>query len=302
MARKRPGVIRSSRGPTTRGRTKDASYIEKLLAPLFGGSPTGGPVPTGYTPLGRNAACSGSDPAEIPKTPEELGELLSYSYDMTVRQAGELNIPVVGSVSGGFERRVVVYEWTRYKTLFGDGEVQCRYGYVLRFCLTVSKWDVQLKATLPFLSAQAELGNLQASWMMQVRGLTGKKIDAVVLPPQELKVETFIIARQSLDAAIKAIEDPTTKFVPGILLCRIDPAAPEAKLRAAAVGAYAIDCVRRGRSRVDAQGRLGSPDPPDNDRVTEVYADFGIQDPKTIPGAGSRESADRILRGLRVDT
>jgi hypothetical protein len=275
--------------------------LRDILAPLYGAAPTGGPVPLGYRPEGRANTCPGADPAQIPKTRSELGELLSFTWDLTVRRALELNIPVAGSVSGGYDRRVVVWEWTQYKTLLGNGDAECRYGYVIRFCVTVSKWDVQAKVSLPFLSAQAELGNIQASWMMQVRGVTGPKLNSYILPPQELKVETFVIARQSMEAVIKAVDDPTTQFIPGILVARIDPALPESVYWSAAVQAFGVDCVRRARSRVDAQARLGSGDPADTDLLTEVYGYFGVTDPKQIPGSGPREAAERILRGIRVD-
>lgn len=275
--------------------------IDRILDSALGGKPTSHQIPHGLEPLGKDADCPGSDPNEIPQTPDKLGELISLTYDITVRRAGELDIPVVGMVSGGFNRRVVVYEWTRYKTLCGTGGIECRFGYVIRFCLTVSKWDAHAKTSLPFLSAQAELGNIQASWLMQVRGLVGPRIDEVVLPPQELKVETFIIARQSLIAVIKAINDPTTKFVPGILLARINPVSQESKYWAAVVQAFAMDSVRRRRTRADAQTRLGAISSSDNDLITEVYAFFGIEDPDEKPGSGAREHAASILRGLHVD-
>jgi hypothetical protein len=204
-------------------------------------------------------------------------------------------------VSGGFDRRVVVYEWTRYKELLGANGAKCQYGYVIRFCLTVSKWDIQTKISLPFLSAQAELGNLQASWLMQVRGLVGPKIDKVVLPPQELKVETFVIARQSLEAVIAAIDDTTTKFIPGILLARIDVDGTDVTYWRCAVQAYGIDSLRRGRTRSDTLSRLGSTNQADRDLISEVYAYFGVADPNATPGAGAREQAEALLRGIRVD-
>lgn len=275
--------------------------IAALLRPVLAGSPATQEPPVGLEPLGAPGECPGCDPAEIPQTIDELGELVSYTYDLTVRRAGELSIPVVGSLAGGFDRRVVVYEWTRYKEISGAGGIRCLYGYVIRFCLTVSKWDAQVKVSLPFLSAQAELGNLQATWLMQVRGLVGPKIDAVVLPPQELKVETFVIARQSLEQVIAAVADPTTQFRSGILVARISPLSPEAGYWRAAVQAFAIDSVRRGRARSDAQSRLGSSDSADWDTITEAYTYLGVADPNANPGSPAREQAERLLRGVRVD-
>jgi hypothetical protein len=275
--------------------------VTALLAPVIGGELSARAVPFEYQPLGRNATCTGHKPGEIPQTPLELGELIVHAYDLTVRRALEVNIPVAGSVSGGYDRRVVVWEWMRYKVLVGDGEVECHFGYVIRFCVTVNKWEVQAKLSLPFLSAQAQLGNIEASWMMQIRGLVGPVMDSVVLPPRELNVETFVVARQSLEAVIKAINDPTTRFIPAVLIARLNPATPETQYWRAAVQTFGVESVRHGRTRAQALGRLGSTDPVDYDLLVEVYGFFGIGNPTEPPGPGARELAERILRGMRVD-
>lgn len=272
-----------------------------VLMNVLSDRPNTSTVPEGFTPLGLDLEVKGIDPKDIPQTPAELGELISYTYDLTVRRAGELNIPVVGSISGGFDRRVIVFEWTRYKTLSDEKNIQYRYGYVIRFCLTISKWDVKGKLSLPFLSAQAELGNIEASWLMQVRGLNGPKIDSVVLPPQDLKVETFVIAKQSLEAVIQAINDPSTKFVPGMLLSKIDPTTDEAQYRLSAIRAFAVYSVSRGRTGSAAQSRLPSTDPAISDTITEVYNYFGITDPTVSPSNQMRENATRMLNGIKAD-
>lgn len=273
--------------------------LESYLRPILSGLTTSPSPSVGFEPLGAEADCPGCRPEDIPQTTDQLGELISYTYDLTVRRAAEFNIPVVGSVSGGFDRRVVVLEWTRYKEVAGAKGITCRYGYVIRFCLTISKWSAQTKVSLPYLSAQAELGNLEASWLMQVRGLVGPKIDAVVLPPQELKVETFVIARQSLIAVIGATSDATTRFIPGIMLARIDPTNPEVAYWRAAVQTFSIDGVRRGWNRSRALSRLGSSSPGDADLIGEVYSQLGVKDDET-PGKGAQEQATNLLRGIRV--
>jgi len=270
----------------------DEAFAENILL---------SPAPVGFAPLGEAFEAPGVDPEQIPQTRDELSELLSFTYDLTVTRAGELNIPIVGSVSGGFNRRVIVYEWTRYKELTGSGSIKYRFGYVIRFCLTVSKWEVQGKLSLPFLTAQAELGNIEASWLMQVRGLIGPKIDSVVLPPQDLKVETFVIAKQSLNAAISAISDPKTKYVPGIVLASIDPNAPGVVYWLSAVKAYAVDSARRGRTGAQTMARLGTTDPAANDAITEVYNYLGITNPNQTPDNSARENAAMILRGIKAD-
>jgi hypothetical protein len=71
-------------------------------------------VPTGFVPIGKELLAPGIDPSQIPQTLNDLDVLISFTYDLTVSKAMELNIPVVGSGSGGFERRVLL-EWTRIR-------------------------------------------------------------------------------------------------------------------------------------------------------------------------------------------
>lgn len=260
-----------------------------------------GTVPIGFIPLGGDVQVKGIDPKDIPQKLSDLDELISFTYDLTVSRALELNIPVIGSGSGGFDRRVVVLEWTRYKALFDEKHVEHRYGFVIRFCLTVNKWDAKARISLPFLTAQAELGSIEASWMMQVRGLAGPKIDEVILPPQELRVETFVIAKQSLEKAINAVNDATTQFKPGIVLAKIDPTSPEVAYWLSAVKAYGLSSVRRGRTGAAAQARLGSSDPAANDAITEVYNSLGVKDPTQSPSSEARDRASQILRGISAD-
>lgn len=267
---------------------------------IMGGDPPAA-VPAGFTPFGKDVVVAGIDPKDIPQTLNDLEELISFTYDLTVSRALELNIPVIGSGSGGFDRRVVVLEWTRYKALFDEKQIEYRYGFVIRFCLTVNKWDAKAKISLPFLTAQAELGSIEASWLMQVRGLAGPKIDEVILPPQELKVDTFVIAKQSLEKAIKAVNDATTQFKPGIVLTKIDPTSPETAYWLSAVKAFGLSSVRRGRTGAAAQARLGSSDPAANDAITEVYNAIGLNDPTQSPSSEMRDRANHILRGISAD-
>lgn len=253
----------------------------------------------GLQPIASEIETDGVDPKEIPQSRETLGELESYSYDLTVRQAGDLNIPIIGSVSGGASRRVVVYDWSRFKELKGDNNVIFRFGYAIRFCLTVSGFDAKGKLSLSFLSAQAEIGIVQASWLMQVRGLTGSKIDSVVLPPQDLDVGTFVIAKQSLAAAIAAAEDSTTKFVPGTVVAKRDPESADVKYRNASVATFALSAVQRGRKMGDCLDRLAISDPKAIDVVTEVYSFLGVDN--DVPSTEARQHAREILKGIRTE-
>lgn len=238
---------------------------------------------------------------DIPQTPAELGELTSSAYDLSVTRAGELNIPVVGSIGGGTSRRVVILEWTRFKRLPQPDGSELRYGFAIRFCLTVNKWNADLKISLPFLSAQAELGNIQAAWTMEVRGLVGAKIDATVLPPQPLSVETFVTARQSMEGIVGAISDPTTRFVPGILLSKTNPLGRDAQLRKSAVEAYALYCISRGRASARAESDLPMKSPDEGDLIRSVYDLLEVPNGAEAPSQAARDAARLILSGIKAD-
>lgn len=243
---------------------------------------------------------SSAPPGGIPQTLQELDGLVSTIYDLTATRAAELKIPIAGSVGGGMSRRVVISEYAQTKLITGDGGLELRYGYAIRFCLTVNKWDVDAKLSLPFLSAQAQLGQIEAGWTMQVVGLNGPKIRAAVLPPKPLSVETFVIAQQSLERIIEAVNDPTTQFVPGVVVSTYDPNASPIVLRSAVVQAFALYRLYKGKSINQAVADLGSTSAPDRDAIVDVYARLGMSGPNDIPPASARSAAQQPLGGLKV--
>jgi hypothetical protein len=224
------------------------------------------------------------------------------SYDLNITSAISLGIPVIGSGGGTFNRRVVVLEQSAFREALKDGAI-VHYGYAVRFCVTVSKWDVNLKPSLPFLAASAELGSISAHWTLQVLGLSGPKINEALLPPTELNVEKFVLAKQSLEKIIVAIQDPRTEFHAEVV-GKIDPAEQRVNAqRAAAVETYALSCIERGRSLYEAVRRSGS-NGADLGRVEiirDTYRGRGIEDENVSPSDDARRSAREILGGIRAD-
>ena len=84
---------------------------------------------------------------EIPQTIDELPIQISRVYDLSVTAAGQLNIPVVGSVTGGASRRVIVLERAAYKEIVKDN-ITYQYGYAIRLAITVNKLTADVKMTL----------------------------------------------------------------------------------------------------------------------------------------------------------
>lgn len=238
--------------------------------------------------------------SQIPQTIGELDGLVSTIYDLTATRAIELKIPVAGSVGGGMSRRVVISEYSQSKLLTDSNGVELRYGYAVRFCLTVNKWDVDAKLSLPFLSAQAQLGQIEAGWTMQVMGLNGPKIREAILPPKPLSVETFVIAQQSLEKIIAAINDPTTQFIAGVVIATNDPRAPNVRFRRGVIQAFALYRLFKGDSINEAIAELGSGSGGDHDVIVDAYGALGITAANETPGANVRSNAQTLLGGLKV--
>jgi hypothetical protein len=240
------------------------------------------------------------DPSDIPTRLDQLDNNDTSAYDLSITAALDANIPVLG-VSGDLNRRVIVLERAVYKIVM-DGETTLHYGYAIRFCLTVNKFDAKLKLTLPILTASAELGIVEAKWVLQIRGLAGPKITAAILPPTELNVETFVLIKQSLTAAIDAVNDATTVFK-AEPIAKIVPIPDEEKdLRGSAVKSFALTAIQAGRSLQAARDRLGSDEAFDNDTLASVYNQIlGILDPQLEPNGDQKKKARGFLGQIRAD-
>jgi hypothetical protein len=234
-------------------------------------------------------------------TLDELEESITRSYDLSITSAGTLNIPVIGSAEGGFSRRVVVLERAAFKRI-KEGDLENQYGYAIRLCLTVNNWKAGARVSLPFLAAYAELGQISAQWMLQIMGLAGPKVDSAILPPTELNVEKFVIAKQSLEKIIESVRDPATIFKAMKIATILPPDSATQQLKLSAARAYALSSIERGWSLGDARDRLESEEQSVNDTLAEVYQIIaGSNDNSSKPSTDVRKKARELLGRIRVD-
>ncbi len=255
----------------------------------------------GFTPLGPGASMAApSAPAELPKSIDDLKIQVSRTYDLSVSAAAKLSIPVIGSVSGGVNRRVVVLERAAYKEI-ADGETKIHYGYAIRLAVTVNKLSLDTKVTLPFLAASAEIGTIEAKWVLQVSGLAGKKIDEVSITPTELNVETFVLAKQSLVSLIAAVRDPGTSFEAQAIEV-IKPAdGVDAEYLFSIGRVYALGRLEKGVTRMQALRDLGTSRSEIVDAVVDTYRDFaGLTSDMDHPSAEVRSKAISLLGPVKV--
>jgi hypothetical protein len=237
----------------------------------------------------------------LPVTIDDLIVQETRNFDLSISAALEANIPVAGGLSGGYNQRVVVLERAAYKPI-AVNEVKEQYGYAIRMAITVTKRTGSMKLTLPFLAASAELGEIEARWILKVHGLAGPKIDEVSLPPTELNVETFVLAKQSLEKLIGAVRDSSTKFSAQLIGVEKPRALVEGDFTKSVAKAYALGRIERGRSIKRAIEDVEPATEEFKDLVSDAYQDFaGINNPDETPAGEVVRKARSILADIKVE-
>jgi len=240
-----------------------------------------------------------TDPG-IPKSLDDLPISVTQAYDLSITIAGDLNIPVIGSVSGGHNRRVLVLERCAYKQIKSTNLTK-NYGYAIRLVITVSKWDSNSKISLPFIAASAQLNNIEAKWMIQVIGLAGTTITAVTVPPTDLNVETFVLAKQSLTSIIEAVKDPSTKFIPQVISIERPCTEIQLDYKVAIAKGVALKGIKDGWSLDKTIEEYKNNDQSIDDTIADVYRNFaGVNTNQEVPSAQVRKNAQLMLIGIDI--
>jgi hypothetical protein len=247
-----------------------------------------------------NAVKEGEVINGIPNSLDDLPYLVSQAYDLSVTMAADLNIPVIASVSGGHNRRVLILERSAYKPII-DKDITKNYGYAIRLVITVNKWDASSKLNLPFIAASAQLNSIEAKWMLQVIGLAGRVIAAVLVPPTDLNVETFVLAKQSLTNIIGAMNDPSTKFIPEVISIERHSNAIQLEYKKAIAKTVALSGIKDGRSLDKIIQTYSQNEQSIVDTIADVYRNFaGVVNDQDQPKDLVRKEATVLLAGLNI--
>jgi hypothetical protein len=184
----------------------------------------------------------------------ELSEVQSRSYSLTSDMAGKLKIQVA-ELSASRSSSVSVLEWSKHKDIQQDDGSIHRWGCAARFCVSVNKMQGQGSMALPFLAAEAQLGKIEAQWTMQLRGVSGEKIEKLVLPPSPLDVETYVVANQAMSQIAATFHDDTTVLKP-MFLHRLETRSGDEQHRDAALRTFILSGMAHGRSVAYISARL----------------------------------------------
>lgn len=189
-------------------------------------------------------------------SPSSLPYQLTRANVLSVSGAIEANIPVIGGGSLSALNQVIVLERVGYDEIAtGNGGIE-QVGFAIRLCVTVKKLDANIKLTLPFVAASAQLGSTEAACVLQIVGLGGPKIAGVKIVPTELNVESFVVAKQNLDALVDALIDPTTTLDAKVIARQGPPTTVEARYAPTVYQAAALGALSRGWSMQDAASRF----------------------------------------------
>ncbi|MBL8801047.1 MAG: hypothetical protein JNN27_03565 [Planctomycetes bacterium] len=239
--------------------------------------------------------------AEALTRPSDLPYQLTRAYDLSVSRALEASIPVVGGGAVSAQRRVIVLERVGYDERPASAGGMDHVGFAIRLCVTVNKLDANVKLSLPFITASAQLGSTEAAWMLQVVGLTGPKIAAVGTIPTELNVETFVIAKQSLQTLIEALTDSETTLSPKVIAHEGPPSTVEARYAPIVAQVAALGSIVRGWSMQDAAARFGWNLATVPGSFAAVYQDVaGIQSVSARPAESPMGLASKILGNVNA--
>ena len=231
-------------------------------------------APPRTLPVGPAAKLDAAPPAaRLPKKLDELSRARTYTYDLSVHAAGKLGIPILGSASGDYSRRVVVLERSAFKTI-DYADITWRYGYAIRLALTVTKRKGDLKVNLPWLAASAELGQIEATWILEVVGLSGRVIDQATITPTQLNVETFVIAKQSLERLIDAVRHKDTVFTAEVVGVDRPVDVVEREYLVGAARSYALSRIEKGRTLKQALHDIGSERELVTDAIADAYKEY----------------------------
>lgn len=266
---------------TPGGQTASVVDGEEAVAPAADG-PLAGLVPP-------------PDCAQIP-TAAELNEIEKSHYESDATFAGTLAQGLFSASASG-RRIVVVEDYYRGKYCTAPTGVRLLYGVGVRLRIGVSNIKGDVKLTLPFIAASAEVGAATAQYHLSVKGYTGTDISDLIPQPGDFNVESYVGLIEKIGKIQQLITKEIDKVTPvrlGIELA-IDP---EAVLRSGVGTAWALSQISDGRSLADAL-KAYSWTPEASAAISAVYANLQVDDAERPHGDAVR-TAQRLLGKLRL--
>lgn len=248
------------------------------------------------------AVIANIEAATLPTTLADLPNANVFTSVFSVDVAAALGIPIFGSIDGKFSRRIYVQEYLRFK----DDETTIpkkRYGIGIRWIVNVKILNTQAKInSLPFLSASAQVGNVEATALFQVIGIQSAKVTQAIPAPADLNVTTFVEMQQAFAKIIALVDAVDTRVTVQLLAIMAEVRDNSLLAYEAAIATgWALTKIDEGKSLAQAKNEWPNGTPSFDDAVKSVYIDItGNSDELNKPDNASRNKAHERLSGLRV--
>jgi len=226
----------------------------------------------------------------------------TFTSVMSVDLAAAVGIPLYGSVDAKFSRRIYIQEFLR----FVDDESSTpkkRYAVGVRWVVNVKILNASVKiSSLPFISASAQVGDVEASARFQIIGLNSAKINQAIPVPADLNVETYVVMQDAFKKIKDLVDDAGTIVTPQVVAIWTEVAdhSPQAYETALAT-CWALSKIDENKSLQTAMDESPQNSFFFNDAMKSVYIDIAkTSDLLTKPSAEARTLAHDRLLGFRL--
>jgi hypothetical protein len=199
--------------------------------------------------LGSPLATLVADCAEVPLA-SELDEIDKSHFESDATFAGSLAQGLFSANASG-RRIVVVEDFYRGKHCLGPSDQRILYGSAVRLRVGVSNFTGDIKLTLPFIAASAEVGSARAQYHLSVRGYKGTAIAELIPEPGDFDVQSYVGLIEKIAAIQKLITQDIDNVVP-VRLGIEAPDNPQAVLRSSVGTVWALGQIADGRGLAEA--------------------------------------------------
>lgn len=242
---------------------------------------------------------SGSgDPKGVPSSyPRALADLPytgTLSQLMDVRLAVQMGLPIAG-FEGEASRRVFVQQFQRYAWVQESGQ-RAMYGVGVRWLVDIRQVDAkfQVTASLPMLTAGAQLGYINATVRFDAIGMISREIDASIPAPTVLSVETHAEYAAALKHITTLMWKEDTIILPQPLSMPLDRAEVSAIGVAEVWVLSQVACSSSLRATLNA---IAEPTDEIKNRVRDLYRRFAADRAEDqVPTEPQVEHAKALLK------
>lgn len=236
----------------------------------------------------------------LPTLPEvNAGQAVYQDRYLSSKAAAKLGIPVA-NLTASRDYLVIIRDYKRSKECTSsDGKTRLVYGQVIRAVIEVVDTKAGVSANLASIAAEGTLSRRNQYFYLYKDGIANPKIDAIIagVSGKVFDVENYALYQSIMPQMIELMSKPETTL--SVNLLDVLPAGDDPAIVNAAVTAFALSEIARGRSCSDSQTRFPN-DAARRATVRTTYEAVAESCDSLAPNQAAREFAKNALSGLKV--